>query len=178
EGISKEKTCGERNRELKRNIFPKALPYFTCSSFSVTQNRPDYSPKHKTDFISLKFVESRSQISKFQFIPASFHRLKATLKSGTQEGSQHCVGDGFQLSVDHLDDQKFILFTQGNMDFGRRSVKKYNLINPKIDELKKLVSSIADPIGFRDRYGALISLLTLRMEEGLLQTLVQFYDPV
>lgn len=66
----------------------------------------------------------------------------------------------------------------GNMDFGRRSVKKYNLINPKIDELKKLVSSIADPIGFRDRYGALISLLTLRMEEGLLQTLVQFYDPV
>lgn len=66
----------------------------------------------------------------------------------------------------------------GNMDFGRRSVKKYNLINPKIDELKKLVSSIADPIGFRDRYGALISLLTVRMEEGLLQTLVQFYDPV
>ncbi|KAI5419690.1 hypothetical protein KIW84_043742, partial [Lathyrus oleraceus] len=64
------------------------------------------------------------------------------------------------------------------MDFGRRSVKKYNLINPKIDELKKLVSSIADPIGFRDRYGALISLLTLRMEEGLLQTLIQFYDPV
>ena len=113
--ISKEKTCGERNRELKRNIFPKALPYFTCSSFSVTQNRPDYSPKHKTDFISLKFVESRSQISKVHFIPASFHRSKATLKSGTHEGSQHCVGDGFQLSVDHLDDQKFILFTQGNI---------------------------------------------------------------
>ena len=66
----------------------------------------------------------------------------------------------------------------GNMNFGRRSVKKYNLINPKLEELRKLVSTITDPIGFKDRYGSLISLLTLRMEEGLLQTLVQFYDPL
>ena len=56
-------------------------------------------------------------------------------------------------------------------------MKKYSLINPKLDELRKLVSSIADPIGFKNRYGALISLLTVRMEEGLLLTLVQFYDP-
>ena len=66
----------------------------------------------------------------------------------------------------------------GNMNFGRRSVKKYNLINPKLEELRKLVSTITDPFGFKDRYGSLISLLTLRMEEGLLQTLVQFYDPL
>lgn len=56
--------------------------------------------------------------------------------------------------------------------------KKYNLINLKLDELKKLTSSVADPSGFMNRYGDLISLLTIRMEEGLLQTLVQFYDPV
>lgn len=66
----------------------------------------------------------------------------------------------------------------GNMNFGRRSVKKYNLINPKLEELRKLIPTITDPIGFKDRYGSLISLLTLRMEEGLLQTLVQFYDPL
>lgn len=64
------------------------------------------------------------------------------------------------------------------MDFGQRSVKKYSLINPKLDELRKLISSITDPIGFTDRYGALMSLLTVRMEEGLLHTLVQFYNPV
>ena len=64
----------------------------------------------------------------------------------------------------------------GNMNFGRRSVKKYSLINPKLEELRKLIPTITDPIGFKDRYGSLTSLLTLRMEEGLLQTLVQFYE--
>ena len=66
----------------------------------------------------------------------------------------------------------------GNMDLERRSTKKYRLISPKLDELRGLVSLISDPIGFTARYGALVSLLTVKMEEGLLLTLIQFYDPV
>ena len=66
----------------------------------------------------------------------------------------------------------------GNMDLERRSTKKYRLISPKLDELKSLISLVFDPIGFTARYGALVSLLNIKMEEGLLLTLIQFYDPV
>ena len=66
----------------------------------------------------------------------------------------------------------------GNMDLERRSTKKYRLISPKLDELKSLISLVSDPVGFTARYGALVSLLTIKMEEGLLLTLIQFYDPV
>lgn len=64
------------------------------------------------------------------------------------------------------------------MDFGRRSTKKYSLVNPSLGELRKLISSVTDPTGFIVRYGALISLLSARMEDGILHTLIQFYDPV
>ena len=52
----------------------------------------------------------------------------------------------------------------GNMDLERRSTKKYRLISPKLDELRGLVSLISDLIGFTARYGALISLLPVKME--------------
>lgn len=64
------------------------------------------------------------------------------------------------------------------MDFERRSTKKYSLINPNLDELRKLVPSVTGPLGFTDRYGALLSLLSVKMKDGLLLTLIQFYDPV
>ena len=64
------------------------------------------------------------------------------------------------------------------MDIGRRSTKKFNFISPNLGELKKLVSQIADPAGFLSRYGRISSLLSAKMEGGLLSTLIQFYDPV
>ena len=64
----------------------------------------------------------------------------------------------------------------GTMDFERRSTKKFSLISPNLDELRKLIPDVTDPLGFTDRYGALVSLLTVQMKEGLLQTLIQFYD--
>ena len=66
----------------------------------------------------------------------------------------------------------------GTMDFERRSTKKFSLISPNLDELRKLGQDVTDPLGFTDRYGALLSLLSVQMKEGLLQTLIQFYDPV
>ena len=64
------------------------------------------------------------------------------------------------------------------MDIGRRSTKKFNFISPNLGELKKLVSQIADPAGFLSRYGRISSLLSAKMEDGLLSTLIQFYDPI
>lgn len=66
----------------------------------------------------------------------------------------------------------------GIMDFERRSTKKFSLISPNLDELRKLIPAVTDPLGFTDRYGALLPLLSVQMKEGLLQTLIQFYDPV
>lgn len=64
------------------------------------------------------------------------------------------------------------------MDFERRSTKKFSLISPNLDELRELIPAVTDPLSFTDRYGALLSLLSVQMKEGLLQTLIQFYDPV
>ena len=64
------------------------------------------------------------------------------------------------------------------MNFGRRKTQRYTLRSPKLEDLRKLGRLIADPEAFREKYGGLLSLLKVNMMEGVLSTLVQFYDPV
>ncbi|XP_050895598.1 uncharacterized protein LOC127102242 [Lathyrus oleraceus] len=61
------------------------------------------------------------------------------------------------------------------MDFGRRRTEKYTFKSPKIKDLRELGDLVADPIGFKDRYGILMSLLKNNMTNGILATLVQFH---
>ena len=64
------------------------------------------------------------------------------------------------------------------MDFGRRKTQKYTFKSPKLDELRKLVSLVVDPEKFKSKYGDLLYLLRINMKDGILATLVQFYDPL
>ena len=64
------------------------------------------------------------------------------------------------------------------MDFGKRKTKKYSFKDPKIDELMSLIPEIEISTYFRRKYVSIISLMKLRMKEGILSTLVQFYDPM
>ncbi|XP_050889211.1 uncharacterized protein LOC127094415 [Lathyrus oleraceus] len=62
------------------------------------------------------------------------------------------------------------------MELGRRNTKKYTFKNPDLTELKKLGSMIVSPEDFRARYGRLMGILKTKVEDGVLNTLVQFYD--
>ena len=64
------------------------------------------------------------------------------------------------------------------MDSGKRKTRKYSFKDPKIDELVSLISEIGCSADFRKKYGSIISLKKLKMKEGILSTLVQFYDPM
>ena len=64
------------------------------------------------------------------------------------------------------------------MDFGRRRTQKYTFKSPKLEDLRELGDLVVDPIGFKDIYGRLLSLLKTNMTDGILVTLVQFYDPL
>ena len=64
------------------------------------------------------------------------------------------------------------------MDIGRRNTQKYSFRCPNLMELRKLASFVGDPKDFRDHFGRLLSILSTDVEDGLLFTLVQFYDPV
>ena len=64
------------------------------------------------------------------------------------------------------------------MDFGRRKTQKYVFKSPVLEDLRKLGRLVADPKAFKAKYGGLLSLLKINMVEGVLTTLVQFYDPV
>ena len=64
------------------------------------------------------------------------------------------------------------------MDYGRRRTKKYTFKSPKIEGLRKLGRLVADPKAFRMKYGGLLSLLKINIVDGILSTMVQFYDPV
>ena len=68
--------------------------------------------------------------------------------------------------------------TDYTMDFGRRQTRKYTFKNPKLEDLRKLGSLITNPEAFEEKYGKLLSPLKIGMAEGLLPTLVQFYDLV
>ncbi|XP_050909092.1 uncharacterized protein LOC127122858 [Lathyrus oleraceus] len=64
------------------------------------------------------------------------------------------------------------------MDIGRRNTRKYNFRCPGLVELRKLTYFVDDPKDFRDRFGGLLSVLSTDVEDGLLCTLVEFYDPI
>jgi hypothetical protein len=64
------------------------------------------------------------------------------------------------------------------MDLGKRITKKYNFKSPDLTKLRKLGSLVSDPEDFRGRHGKLLSILKTNVEEGILNTLVQFYDPL
>ena len=78
------------------------------------------------------------------------------------------------LKVDFLRISKVLL----TMDFGERKTRKYSFKNPKIDGLMILIHENESSIDFRKQYGSIVSLMNLRMKEGILSTLVHFYDPI
>ncbi|KEH33571.1 hypothetical protein MTR_3g047715 [Medicago truncatula] len=57
-----------------------------------------------------------------------------------------------------------------------RSTKKYYFRNPDLSNLRKLGKRVTNPGGFRDRHGRLLNLLEMKVVQGILDTLVQFYD--
>ena len=62
------------------------------------------------------------------------------------------------------------------MHSGKRKTRKYIFKDPKIDDLMSLIPKIESSTYFRKKYGSIVSLMKLRMKEGILSTLVQFYD--
>ncbi|XP_058733003.1 uncharacterized protein LOC131604587 [Vicia villosa] len=54
--------------------------------------------------------------------------------------------------------------------------KKYTFKSLEVEELRKLGSLIVDQEKFCSKYGRLLYLLRTKMEEGILSTLIQFYD--
>src|SRR3954466_12621214 len=60
----------------------------------------------------------------------------------------------------------------------KRSIKKYTFMNSSAKELKELATLVPNLDNFKNRYGNLISILKTKVEKGILETLVQFYDPV
>ena len=58
----------------------------------------------------------------------------------------------------------------------KRNTREYSFKVPKIDELMSVIPEIESPTDFQRKYGSIISLMKLRMKEGILPTLVQFYD--
>ena len=64
------------------------------------------------------------------------------------------------------------------MDFGRGQTQKYTFKSPELGDLRKLGDLIINPDAFEEKYGKLLSLLKTGMAEGILSTLVQFYDPI
>ncbi|KAI5421627.1 hypothetical protein KIW84_045163 [Lathyrus oleraceus] len=60
----------------------------------------------------------------------------------------------------------------------KRHTKKYSFRQPDLKELRNLTSYVLDPLGFKARYGKLLPLLTTQVDEGLMSTLAQFYDPL
>ena len=62
------------------------------------------------------------------------------------------------------------------MDSGKRKTGKYSFKDPKIDELASLIPEIECSANFRKEYGSIIPLMKLNVKEGILLTLVQYYD--
>ena len=64
------------------------------------------------------------------------------------------------------------------MDSRKRKTGKYSFKDPKIDELVSLIPEVECSADFRKKYGSIIPLMKMKMKEGILSTLVQFYDPI
>jgi hypothetical protein len=54
--------------------------------------------------------------------------------------------------------------------------KSYKFKEVDLASLRDLALKVEDPIGFRHRYGDLLTLLRTNVDEKLVHTLVQFYD--
>jgi len=59
-----------------------------------------------------------------------------------------------------------------------KRTKSYKFKEVDLVSLRELVLKVENPTGFRLRYGALLTILRTNVEEKLVHTLVQFYDPV
>src|SRR3954470_9948777 len=64
------------------------------------------------------------------------------------------------------------------MEWVKRHTKKYGFKAPNVERLKELATFVQDPSDFRKSHGKLLPILNTHVDEGLLKTLVQFYDPV
>src|SRR3954463_15775195 len=73
--------------------------------------------------------------------------------------------------------ETFFVNITGTMD-QKRSIKKYTFRNSSAKELKELATLVPNLDNFKNRYGKLISILKTKVEKGIRETLVQFYDPV
>jgi hypothetical protein len=60
---------------------------------------------------------------------------------------------------------------------GMKMTKSYKFKEVDLASLRDLALKIEDPTGFRHRYGALLPILHTNVDEKLVHTLVQFYDP-
>src|SRR4051812_18879151 len=63
------------------------------------------------------------------------------------------------------------------MDYGRKRARKYTFKIPQVEELGKLGKLVVNPQAFKEKYGKLLPLLNINIVDGILPTLVQFYDP-
>ena len=59
-----------------------------------------------------------------------------------------------------------------------RSIKKYSFRKPDLTKLRELGHQVTNLKKFRESHGRLLDLLRVNVEDGILETLVQFYDPV
>ncbi|KAI5391530.1 hypothetical protein KIW84_076371 [Lathyrus oleraceus] len=64
------------------------------------------------------------------------------------------------------------------MERPKRHTRKYSFRQPDLKELRNLTSYVLNPLGFKACYGKLLPLLTTQVDEGLMNTLAQFYDPL
>ena len=81
-------------------------------------------------------------------------------------------------SRDSKNDSLWISQVLLTMDSGKRNIGKYSFKDTKIDEWISLTPEIECSADFRKKYGSIIPLMKLKMKEGFLLTLIQFYDPV
>ena len=59
-----------------------------------------------------------------------------------------------------------------------KRTKSYKFKEVDLASLRDLALKVKNPTGFRLRYGGLLTVLRTNVEEKLVHTLVQFYDPV
>ena len=59
-----------------------------------------------------------------------------------------------------------------------RRTHRYEFKKPDLESLRRLPRKLRDPDHFRNRYGCLMDILMVKVDEGLLNTLVQFYYPI
>jgi len=64
------------------------------------------------------------------------------------------------------------------MNSAIRSTRKYTFKKPDLLKLRELGSRVTSPRDFQAHHGRLLIILQTKVEEGVLNTVVQFYDPL